>query len=204
MDFIPCDKVVQVELLYRWDSQTVETVLHYQAPNIPTPTNFTDLAVFIKNWYNTSMKALQHSTISLVEIKMTDLTTDISPVVDYTTGLPLAGTIGADSMPNSVALAITKRTALRGRSYRGRIYHPGLAESQCAGNQVLSASVTSLMAAYELIRVATVGSASWPMVVLSRQHNNVRLAAGVATTVIALSTDGFIDAQRRRLPGRGA
>lgn len=150
------------------------------------------------------MKILHHQTIQLTQVKLTDLTADFAPTLNYTTGLPLVGSAGADGMPNNVALVFTKRTALRGRSFRGRIYHPGLAESQVAGNQVLSATVTSLLAAYNLLKTLTVGAETWPLVVVSRMHNGVVTNPGETHAVTTIDTDGFIDSQRRRLPGRGA
>lgn len=203
MPFIPASNVLQVELIYLWAGQTVETVLHYKAPDPISIPDMNTAGAFFVTWYNTSLKPLHHSTIQLTQVKMTDLSFDFAPVVNWGTGLPIVGTVGADGLPNNVALTLTKRTALRGRSYRGRIYHGGMAESQCAGNQIVGATVTSLLSAYAAILALTVGAESWPMVVLSRRHNGADLAAAVATNVVSLSSDGFVDSQRRRLPGRG-
>ena len=203
MPFIPCPNVLQAELVYLWAGQTVETVLHYKAPDPISIPDMIQAGTFLVSWYNTNLKPLHHSTIQLTQVKLTDLSFDFAPVVNWGTGLPIVGTVGADGLPSNVALCITKRTALRGRSYRGRIYHGGMAESQCAGNQIVGATVTALLAAYALAMTLTIGAESWPMVVLSRQHNGNALTEGVATNVISLSSDGFVDSQRRRLPGRG-
>lgn len=204
MAFIPVPNVLQVELIYLWAGQVVETVLHYQPDGAISVPEMSGLAANMVTWYDVQMQPLHHTSIQLTQVKVTDLSTDSAPVINYTTGLPLVGTVGADGLPNNVALVITKRTAMRGRSYRGRIYHPGLAESQCAGNQVAGATVTSLLAAYNLLLTQTVSAETYHMVVVSRQHNNAVLDEGVATLVASLDTDGFVDSQRRRLPGRGA
>lgn len=204
MAFIPVPYCQQVELLYSYSGQMCETVLHYHTPASATPAEQLTAAAAFVSWYNTNLKPLHHSIISLVGIKITDLSTDSAPVLDYSTGLPLAGAGGADALPNSIALVITKRTALRGRSYRGRIYHMGIGESNCASNQIVGAHVTALLAAYNAALTITVGGTTWKMGVLSRQHNNIVLLEGVITDVVSLSSDGFVDSQRRRLPGRGS
>jgi len=204
MAFIPVPNTLQVELIYLWAGQVVETVLHYQPEGAIDVTEMAGLAANMVTWFDVQLQPLVHSTLQLTQVKVTDLTTDSAPVINYTTGLPLVGTVGADGMPNNVALVFTKRTGLRGRSYRGRIYHPGLAESQVAGNQVAGATVTSLLAAYNLLLAQTVAAETYNLVVVSRQHNNAVLEEGVATLVSSIDTDGFVDSQRRRLPGRGA
>jgi len=204
MPFIPVANCQQCELIYLWAGQTVETVLHYRTPSPATAGDQVVFAASMVNWYATKLQPLHHSSISLVDVKITDLSSASAPVTDFTTGLPLAGAGGADGLPNSVALVITKRTALRGRSYRGRIYHGGIGEGNCAGNQIVGAHVTALLTAYNFLKAITVGAATYTLCVLSRAHNNVPLTAGVLTDVVSLSSDGFVDSQRRRLPGRGA
>jgi hypothetical protein len=204
MPFISAANVCQAELIYTWAGQTVETVLHYEAEDAVSPSRMNEAAAALKTWYNTSLKPLHSNTISLVQIKMTDLNTDIAPVVNYTTGLPITGFVTGDCLPNNCALVLTKRTVLRGRSYRGRIYHGAIPEASCAGNTVTGSIVTSLLAAYTLILSLALTDDTWHMCIVSRQHNNVPLTEAVVTRLIGLDSDGMIDSQRRRLPGRGA
>lgn len=204
MDYIPVDNVCMTELFYIWDVQRIETVLHFRPTTGLTPTKMGELGLFIKNWYDATMDLLHPTTLSLVGIKMTDMTLDIAPVVNYATGLPLSGLNAGASLPNNCALVLTKRTILRGRSYRGRIYHPGLKETEVTGNTVLAAQVTGYVNAYSQLLSFTTATATWKMVVVSRFANKNPRPTGEVTEVTSIDSDGTVDSQRRRLPGRGS
>ena len=62
-------------------------------------------------------------------------------------------------------------------------------------------SASNVMAGHETTLPVTLDP--WSMVVVSRYENNAPRAEGIATLVDRLSSDGVIDSQRRRLPGRG-
>lgn len=202
MPFIPVPGVTQVELVSSLNGQIVETVLHFENVT-PTPTSMTELAEALVGWWSSDLRPLVTSVMSLINVKCTDLTTANSPVVDYGTGLPLVGTASGDPSPNSIAMVITKRTALRGRNFRGRIYHCGFTDFQIAGNNVDPAVVTALVTAYNNTLNFTTLSGEWWQVVVSRYSNNAPRPEGVPTRITALTTDGVVDSQRRRLPGRG-
>jgi len=203
MPFIPVPNTVQVELLYLWDGQECANVLHYGQPGLTSITDMEEAGSILVAWWDASMQTLVPSTLSLTQIKLTDLNDESAPVVEYTTGLPLAGQHASPSLPNNVSVTITKRTLLRGRSFRGRIYHPGLVEGVVTNNQVLGTHMTNLINAYEEILNLAVTAEEWNMVVVSRYADNAPRVEGISTDVIALSSDGIVDSQRRRLPGRG-
>jgi hypothetical protein len=114
------------------------------------------------------------------------------------------GTNVSPALPNSNALVLTKRTALRGRSYRGRIYVPGLIEGQVTANAVSSAYQTNYLNFWNGLLTITTTQNSFEMVVFSKKQNGSWLAQGILTPVIGFTTDGQVDSQRRRLPGRGS
>lgn len=204
MVYIPAINTCQAELFYTWDGQNVETVLHFE-PDVPlTPALMTELGAFLVSWWDVQIQPDTPTNLTFRAIKFTDLTSQIGPTLTYAAGLPLVGIDASASLPNNCALVITKRTILRGRSYRGRIYHPGLMEGDVVGNTVTPAWVVSMVARYEMIRTPVTAGAQWHMVVVSRHFNgNPRLTASV-NWVTSFDSDGSIDSQRRRLPGRGA
>jgi len=204
MAYIPVPNAVQVDLFQLWDNQQVENVLHFQ-PSIPlTPTLYSELAAHLVTWWNANLKVLMPTTLQLSQIKVTDLTTQFSPVLNYSTGLPIVGTTASASLPGNCALVITKRTALRGRSFRGRIYQPGMVEAVVTNSQVAAGTVTAFLNAYGLIRTFSTASATWDMGVVSRVQGGVPLAVGEFHDITSFTSEGVIDSQRRRLPGRGA
>lgn len=117
-------------------------------------------------------------------------------------GAPTGGTAGGDPLPPQIALCITLRTAQAGRSFRGRSYIPGFAESV---NNV-SGQITSAVAGVDFI--AAIQSAlvaqSLNLGVLSRPREApLTPSAGFITPVTSIvARDSVWDTQRRRaIPG---
>jgi hypothetical protein len=139
-----------------------------------------------------------------VAVKVTDLSSVSGFSLTLTGSLPIAGGNASPALPNNTALVITKRTLQRGRSFRGRIFHPGLTENQVTANQVAGATVSALVAAYENFKGFTLTDGEAVLCVLSRYSGGNARVTGLMTPVENFTSDGFIDSQRRRLPGRGA
>lgn len=205
MPYIPVEDTVMAELIYNWDGQICETVLNYSQLINWDVTQMTALAASLATKWTAVLKPLMPTNLSLINIKITDISTQFGPVVDYGVGLPNVGTHASPSLPNNCALVITKRTALRGRSFRGRIYHPGLLEAQTTGNAVAAGTVTAYIVAYNnFLLVPNGGGADAFLTVVSRRFEGAPRLTGVATKVSNLTSDGSVDSQRKRLPGRGA
>jgi len=203
MAFIPVPNTIQAELVYVWNGETCENVLHYEATGAPDLAEMTALAAALATWWNTNIRTIVSNQLSLTNIKITDLNFANAPGIDYSVGMPMIGAVANDSMPNNVSLSIAKRTVFRGRSFRGRIYHAGLAETQVAGNDVLLATGNSILAAWELAKTFTAAGETFTMVVVSKYSGGAERAEGLTTPVTNFTTDRKVDSQRRRLPGRG-
>lgn len=206
MAYIPVPDVAQLELIMSWDTQRIENVLHYTKAGGYQLDDLGILAEALITAWGLGPRGSMSSAVTLLEVRATDLSAQNGPAVTITTGLPLAGLItSTPSLPNNVAIVMTKRTPLRGRSFRGRLYHPGLVEGEVVNNQVVSGRVTGLLNSYNsLIEITDIESDVNQMVVVSRYANNAPRVTGVATPVFNFTTDGMIDSMRRRLPGRGA
>lgn len=103
-----------------------------------------------------------------------------------------AGTSGGEALPANVALVATLRTALRGRSHRGRIYWNGINEnSNTAVGAPLAATVNGLanQCAQFISNLAGSG-VTW---VVASYLNST------AENITAVSVDTRWDTQRRRL-----
>jgi len=155
------------------------------------------------DWWSNYLKVLQVNTVQLFMLRYTDLTTQTSGGIEYTTGLPIAGTYADDQgMPSNVTVAVKWTTGLRGRSYRGRTYHIGTPRAEIEGNLIATDYRGDLVQAYGTLinRFTQTGG---QMVVASRQNNGVIRTTGVSTPITAVSVEHTVDSQRRRLPGRG-
>lgn len=203
MPFIPALNVVQAELVYDFAGETVENVLHYEAAGALSIPNMEELGLHLIDWYDNALNALHANTVKLVNVKLTDMTTFNAPGLDVNAGLPKLGTNISAALPNNVAMAISKRTIFRGRSYRGRLYHFGLTENQVVDNTVASGVVTALINAYTPLIAFSTTSESWQLSVVSKFSGNAPRTVAEVTPVVNLTSDGVVDSQRRRLPKRG-
>jgi hypothetical protein len=202
MPFVPFPRVAKVELIYRQDGQITENVLHYRALATFGIAAMESLAAQVVFQWNVSLKPLTHSSTSLIAVRVTDLQSISSPVLEYVTGLPIVGTQAGIALPNNVTVVAKLITNARGRSFRGRVYQVGLSGNSITGNVLVSSYRTSLRAAWVLMQ-SMGGEEDWTLVVASRISNGVPRGEGVATTVTDVSVNPTLDSQRRRLPERG-
>lgn len=203
MPFIPVPGVVQLEAVYSMVGSVCENVYHYQWPAAIDAASMLDFAAAWLVEWTANQKPYINVEVQLVNIKVTDLQSNVSPVVNYSTGLPVLGTQSGALLPNNVSLCFTKRTALRGRSNRGRLYWPGFGEASVVNNSVSGALVTSIITGLNNMRTVVSPIGNWEMVVVSRFTDKAPRVAGIFTPVTNFTCDGVVDSQRRRLPGRG-
>lgn len=202
MQFVPFNNVAMVELFYREDNQRLENVLHFQLTSSPTVSSLQTLCQNVASWWDTVMRPLVNTAVTLVAVKATSLNTQNAPSVEYTTGLPLAGTASGTAAPNSVTVAVKLITLNRGRSYRGRVYHVGMSVANISGNVLTTGYRTALTTAYGALTIPA-GFGGAILVVASRVEDGQPRTNGVATTVSGVSVNPTLDSQRRRLPERG-
>lgn len=204
MPYVPVPDTLQAELRFTWAGQQVENTLYFTGSAGVTPSLATDLGDALIGWWTGQFAPIMSNTLTLVEVFLTDLTTNTSFTVSDTSGLPVTGASTTDSEPNNVSLCVSFRTVQRGRSGRGRNYVPGLTEAQVNGNVVGATTISDITGAYSILLGAGSFVAGLQWVVVSRFHNGVERTTGLAipiTTVLVV--DNIVDSQRRRLPGRG-
>lgn len=114
--------------------------------------------------------------------------------------LSIPGTLTGEPLPSEVSIAISLRTGLSGRSYRGRVFHVGVGEDNSAGDYISSAYRTGLINAYAaLISMANAFDFQWS--VCSMYTNGAPRAAGLLTAITQVTiVDTILDSQRRRKP----
>lgn len=202
MPFIPFANTVRAALTFISLDQVCVNVFHYMVDEGPSMQTMMDLGDGLITWWTTNLRAEVHSGVTLYQVEVINLTQQNAPGVIRTTGLPLAGTSSSAAMPNNVTVAISWKTSLRGRSFRGRTYHIGLTESNCENNYLTTAFAASLQTAYEDLLAINTDVGPAVLVVASRQYNGVVRTNGVATIVESCVVDRGLDSMRKRLPGR--
>ena len=205
MAFIPLPGTAQVEIVNTLHTPRTETVLHYTGGDATNLTALTNLAGAVNVLWQTHVAPLVTNQMLGQVVVATDMTQQFGFSVEVDNSTPGGIDNAVDpALPNSIALAVKKTTGLRGRSFRGRIYHYGLTESQVQSNQVEQSVADSILAAWTNFLTVTTADATWQMVVASRYENNLPRTTGVVTEVSTLTiVDNTVDNQRRRLPGRG-
>lgn len=205
MAFIPVTDAAQVETVFTMRGQICENVYHVQKAGGFTEADLAGLTVVFSNWWTTSMRALHGDSVTLTKVKARDITVSTGPGVELGVSASNVGTAVGSLMPNNAAVAIKFTTGFSGRSFRARIYHMGLVDSQLVvadHNKLLAATVSALVTGYTALKTACTTN-STPLCVASRYHNKAPRSPGIATIITGISVDDTLDSQRRRLPGRG-
>jgi hypothetical protein len=207
MAFIPSPGIVQVEIRGTLGESNVENTLYFFSTSPPVTLNaIENLTGDVAAWWSLVMRDLLPTGYTYRETYAVDLSSETGPTWTEA-GSTWAGEriTTAGMMPNNATIAISFRTAQRGRSHRGRNYVCGLSRNDVTGNMVSATLQAALVDAYsQILPGAPYAPAGWLWVVLSRRSNNAWRPQGLSTTIQrVVIVDGIIDTQRRRLPGRG-
>lgn len=204
MAFIPVPNTAMVETRFTLFGQNIENTLYFENVAAPALADLEALATFMDNWVSVEfLQTFVGQDLIYREVFVTDLTTALSPTAANATNAGDVGAVAAAALPGGSCLAISFRSAGRGRSSRGRNYVSAIPETYAGGNVVGPSFASALVTAYSVLISAP--PADWTWVVVSRYTNNAPRAAGVTypiTSVVATNLD--IDSQRRRLTGRGS
>lgn len=204
MPFVPVPNTVEVDVIFELDGQRVENVHYYEFATDPGTAEVADLLSTLRALIETELMPLLSSALTLVELVGTLLTAIDSFSISNVVTPPVAGGNSTQALPNNVSYTITKQTALRGRSFRGRNYVVGMTEDAVNLNTINPTFRADLLSVWEQLRTVPQGD-GWTQVVVSRFANGAPRATGVTTPVTSVTTfDATVDSQRRRLSGRGA
>lgn len=146
------------------------------------------------NAINTNVVQAMWSGVNVNAAIYTVITTKLdgsAASLPHATGAPTKwqGTTGGDMIPQGCGV-VTFRTGFRGRSYRGRIYLPWLAESDQTDGTLLSANVVAAQSAWSTF-MSNMKTAGFPIHVLSRLHST-------STEIVSVQVQPFLKSQRRR------
>lgn len=164
-----------------------------------------ELLDLIETWVKTSYQVQQSNQVSFTRLNGRDMSVENGTVIDRPITPATAGSQNSPALPAQVSLAISFRTGLAGRSFRGRAYFVGLSEIAVAGNYVDEAVAAAIVSGFNTLRTTVLAPADFTQVVVSRFTNGAPRPAGIATAVTtSFAVDNRVDTQRRRLPGEGS
>lgn len=200
MAFIAVDDTAQFNIRADYLGIPIENVLNFKIQTGPiTATNLATAAAALASEWVTNMMTNFTNGYVFREVHAVDLTDATGPIATETTGAGTSGGNSSDNEPGNVAFVVSLRTALRGRSFRGRTYMAGIRSSETTDNFLSPTRIASLVAGMESV-MSVMDSAGWTLVIVSRFHNGIPRVTGVTepvTTVLAVSNK--VATQRRRL-----
>jgi len=202
MPFQPCPNIAAVELRMSWDTKPVEYVLHYTRSPVAAWSAGTiqALAENVFSYFTDEFGPLMANAVSFDSCYVRDLTTEAGLVFEYFPPTAVTGQLTGEIVPNNVAIVMTHRTALAGRSYRGRTYLGGFTEAELARSFIVSSYGSSLETAWEAF-ASNVETDSNQLVILSRRTGGLERVEGIGTPVVSSGLRNLrVDTQRRRLP----
>lgn len=164
-----------------------------------TLTDLQHLAEDLIAWWSADCRGNFSHELVLQDVKSSGLTTAVDPVATVACTTNCDGANVGASVPNQVAAVITRYTALRGRSYRGRMYWPGTPQDALGSTReitLLQQTALSLMISQLPGALATHGSGE---VILSRYNGGVRRTIGVATAVTSYQVRTVLGTIRNRV-----
>lgn len=201
MAFIPVPDVAQFNVRGTINGIPMENVLNFvkdtPAEWVVAELNVASLAL---------RQAWQDHILDVLSVEYEALTvyardlTSASGAVSEVGFLPgSVGIVTGDSLPGNVAACITHRTGRAGRSFRGRTFIGGLAESSTLLNNLTDAYATTLIDAWRLV-IDDMKAVDFIFVIPSRFTNNAPRTTGIYTQVdSSVLRDQRVDSQRRRL-----
>lgn len=205
MAFVTIANTCAAELRFLLNGQRAALSLAFRKSGL-TATDVQTVAEACDTWWYTYARSKQGSVVQYREVYVRSLASEDGPTYTCSTHTGVTGTMTVgDQYPNNVAKCVSFRTALRGRSNRGRNYFFGFGPNQLASNRQ-SISTTYAAALIELYERWLPGGSSIPAgfewVVASRQLNGVAVGRAVPIISVVL-TNLNLDSMRTRLVGRG-
>jgi hypothetical protein len=189
--------VVKVALIFSRDTRHFVNTFHcYHTGGWTTP-DMLALALRFRDWWANFYSVRIPSEIRLVEEQVRLLDPDNPLAVDHPEPSGIAGQLGQFAEAGNVTLALSKRTGLAGRRYRGRIFVPGLGETDVQATDVIDSAASIAFAAAMQALLDSLTTASTPLVIFHKGDN-------LFSTVTSFVVDALVDSQRRRLAGRGS
>jgi len=202
-DYIEVPNTAEVRLMYNTAGGLAENVINFQKSGGWSLSDLADLAAAVEDSWETNISPIVAETITLTQTVATDISTETGGQVADIGGI--SGGQGNPALPNNVTFVVSFKTASRGRSYRGRLYHVGLTENFVTLDSLGDSNAAAFQADYENffadIETAVPGASH---VVVSRCNAGAWRTTAVVTPVTSYFVDSTIDSQRRRLAGRGA
>lgn len=183
--------------------QEIENTLYFSKDGGFIMADLNDLAALVRAWWFDNIMPLLSADYVFREVAAVDLSTEGGATAFDTAETGTGGGAASGAFPGNVAIAVSLRTGLAGRSFRGRNYLSGLPPSAVIGNTLDNDFRTGYATGYAAL-LDLLSDTDFVWGVVSRVTAGLPRVAGIITAITSvIIVDAFVDSQRRRLSGRG-
>lgn len=162
-------------------------------------TDVTNAANAVDAWMHNDVMPNLSDDLSYTGVTATGLATDTSPQFSVNRDPVIAGGQAAIALPSQIAIVTTYYTALRGRSFRGRSFWPGVPSTyQLANTNIITTTGQGNIVGAVANLPTHLIPFSLHHAVLSRRHGGVKRLIASAQPVTSYAINDTFDTQRRR------
>jgi len=199
MGFQSAPECAEAVIRFTVNSQIWKNVLNFRHTGGYGTEQIADLATVVSTWVGAQMKVQLPSSAVYLDTLVRGLEFENDITYLSTAGTGVGGNNSA-AQPLNCAICITHRSALTGRSARGRTYWAPIPESALGSVvTVIDAYAVALADGFNALR-PIVEAEGWRFVILSRYANKAKRLEAVTFDVISsVRRDTLIDSQRGRL-----
>jgi hypothetical protein len=191
---------------YQSDGVPMANVHNVLCPAPATPGDLTAIAAVFQAWWTSELRTGLSVATSWLGADLTALDSSGSPFLAYNNSGPITGSFSGGIYPPNVSLAVSLRTGLSGRSFRGRLYMPGVSTvAPISGGFHIPASIAFWQPLYDALRTRLITAGyHWCVVSyysgMTSAHEKIPRAVGIATPITAVVIGRRSDSMRSRLP----
>jgi len=197
MPFVPIPNTARAVMRFQQFTEERQTVLHYRKDaGQHTLADLIDICNNLSSWWDDVGRFAASSSLALFEIIATDISVEGGAQNTQPVSPAVAGTQAGPVSPGNVTSTLSWRTALTGRSRRGRTFWPGFRDDMTNDDGTIATFQMALLAAAGANLLFGYTVPGQTLAVASK-------VLGLSTPILRVVTENIADSQRRRLPKRG-
>jgi len=203
MTYVPAPNVAKVACIGTYGGQEIVNVLHFHRDTAFDVGDLEDLCHDVSAVFRDALSVHQDADMVYTSFVATDLSTETGPTFTYIPSVNTGGLDSGEALPGNAAVCVTKRTAGRGRSKRGRIFIGALNSTMRVATNLLSSTYVGHFLSDLAPLLSPMSTSGFICGVLSYWHDHVKLSEASFEPLTALTCDQSLDNMRRRSDGRG-
>jgi len=202
MPFQSCPNIASIAIHGSSNGKQIANLLHAKFAGTYVLTDIQGLATAVAGVCSTSYPALMSDNLLLDDVTVTGLTF-VNDLQDVESLGVTPGSASGSPLPANNSLVATLRSALTGRSARGRIYTfpTGTGNVASTGGDLYTTAYATAVQTFWIDVNIAINQNGWTQVILSRFTGGAKRTLGEGFNVTSVEVRNDVaDSQRRRLP----